>query len=137
MTKDQVTLACVSIALALVTVLLARLPRPVLLLVITSVVGGLTGVLMLLGGRVSTVICDYVEWPPPGGVDGCSGTYIGDVRLPQFMQGHADAWLIGTAALLGVLLADLVALGAMWAWARLRRSRSIKMPQEAGTAISR
>jgi hypothetical protein len=120
------TLAVISIVLALVILLLSRLPRPVLVLVVAALVGAVAGVLMLLG-RTYTVICDFAR---PGSLDRCSGLYVtllgADHRLPQFMQGpHADAWLIGTAALLGALLADIVALVALWAWSRMRRSESV------------
>ena len=120
------TLAVISIALALVIFLLSRLPRPVLVLVIAAIVGAVTGVLMLLG-RTSFRICDFAR---PVSVDRCSGQYVtlmgADHRLPQFMQGTlADAWLIGTAALLGVVLADVVALVALWARSRMRRSKSV------------
>ena len=128
MDTGQWTLAVISIALALVILLLSLLPRPVLLLVVAGIVGALTGVLMLLG-RTSSVMCDFAR---PGRVDRCSGLYVavmGDHRLPQFMQGpHADVWLIGTAALLGAVLADIVALVALWAWSRMRRSESVTSP---------
>ena len=39
------------------------------------------------------------------------------------MQTHlSDAWLVGIGALVGVLIADLVALAALWAWSRVHRS---------------
>jgi hypothetical protein len=95
-------------------------------LVVAAIVGALTGVLMLLG-RTFSRICDFAR---PVRVDRCSGLYVtlmgADHRLPQFMQGpHADAWLLGTVALLGAVLADIVALVALWAWSRMRRSESV------------
>jgi hypothetical protein len=121
---SQWTLAVISIVLALVIFLLSRLPRPVLVLVVATIVGAVTGVLMLLG-RTFSRICDFAR---PVRVDRCSGLYVtlmADHRLPQFMQGpHADAWLIGTAALLGAALADIVALVALWDRSRMRRSES-------------
>jgi len=80
-------------------------------------------------------ICDFER---PVEVDTCSGIVIavhGEHRLPQFMQGHsAETWLIATGALLGMLVADVVALGAMWAWSRFRRSRGICPPRSITTA---
>ena len=126
MDTSQWTLVVISIALAIVVLLLSRLPRPVLVLVVAAIVGALTGVLMLLG-RTSSRICDFAR---PVSVDRCTGGYItlmgADHRLPQFMQGpYADLWLIGTAALLGAVLADIVTLVALWAWSRRRRSESV------------
>ena len=126
MGTSQWTLGVISIAIALVILLLSRLPRPVLVLVVAAIVGAATGVLMLLG-RTSSRDCDFAR---PVSIDVCSGQYItlleADHRLPQFMQGpHADAWLIGTAALLGAVLADIVALVALLAWSRMRRSESV------------
>lgn len=129
MDTSQWTLAVISIAIALVILLLSRLARPVLVLVVGAIVGAVAGVLMLLG-RTSSRICDFAR---PVSVDRCSGQYFtlmgADHRLPQFMQGpHADAWLIGTAALLGALLVDIVAFVALWAWSRMRRSESATSP---------
>ena len=126
MDTSQWMLALISIAIALVILLLSRLPRPILVLVLAAIVGAVTGVLMLLG-RTSSGDCDFAR---PVSIDVCSGQYItlleADHRLPQFMQGpHADAWLIGTAALLGAVLADIVALVALLAWSRMRRSESV------------
>ena len=126
MDTSQWTIAAISIALALVIFLLSRLPRPVLVLVVAAIVGALTGVLMLLG-RTFSRICDFARMVR---VDRCSGLYVtlmgADHRLPQFMQGpHADAWLLGAVALLGAVLADIVALIALWAWSRMRRSESV------------
>jgi glycerol uptake facilitator-like aquaporin len=126
MDTSQWMLALISIAIALVILVLSRLPRPVLVLVVAAIVGAVTGVLMLLG-RTSTVICDFTR---PVSVDRCSGQYTSlmgaDRRLPQFMQGsHADAWLIGTAALLGAVLVVIVALVALLAWSRMRRIESV------------
>ena len=109
MDTSQWTLAVIAIALALVIFLLSRLPRPILVLVVAAIVGAVAGVLMLLG-RTSSRICDFAR---PVSVDRCSGQYVTlmgvDHRLPQFMQGpHGDVWLIGTAALLGIVLADIV-----------------------------
>ena len=72
MDTSQWTLAVISIALALVILLLSRLPRPVLVLVVAAIVGALTGVLMLLG-RTYSVICDFAR---PVRVDRCSGLYV-------------------------------------------------------------
>ena len=54
------TLAVISIVLALVILLLSRLPRPVLVLVVAALVGAVAGVLMLLG-RTYSVICDFAR----------------------------------------------------------------------------
>jgi tetrahydromethanopterin S-methyltransferase subunit E len=128
MGANQWTFAWVSIALAMVIVLLARLPRRVLALTVSSLVGAVLGVVALTTSSMQR-ICDFER---PVKVDTCSGIVIavhGEHRLPQFMQGHsADAWLIATGAFLGVLLADLLALGAMWAWSRFRRSRAVPAP---------
>ena len=120
MTKADATLALISIALALVIVLIARLPRSIVVLVSASVVGALAGVLSLLALGVSIVACDHFR---ASVVDTCSGTYVGGHRLPQFMQ-RGDAWLIGTAALIGVVLVDAVVLGGMWAWT-IRKARCV------------
>ncbi len=121
MDTSEWTLAVISIAFALVILLLSRLPRPVLVLVVAAIVGAITGVLLLLG-RTFSRSCDFAR---PVSVDRCSGEYVSlmgaDHRLPQFMQGpHGDAWLIGTAALLGAVLADILALVALRAWSRMR-----------------
>lgn len=118
MTKTDVTLALIAIVLALGIVLLARLPRRVVVLVVASIVGVVAGVLMLLPLGVSIAICDFIRQPV---VDTCSGTYVSGHRLPQFMQSHPEAWMIGTAALVGVVLMDGLALVTMWAWG-MRRS---------------
>jgi hypothetical protein len=71
MDTSQWTLALISIAIALVVLLLSRLPRPVLVLVVAAIVGAGTGVLMLLG-RTSSRICDFTR----AVVDRCSGEYL-------------------------------------------------------------
>jgi hypothetical protein len=80
-------------------------------------------------------ICDFER---PVKVDTCSGIVIavhGEHRLPQFMQGHsAETWLIVTGALLGMLVADLFAIGAMWAWSRFGRRRAVPAPRGITTA---
>lgn len=80
-------------------------------------------------------ICDFER---PVKVDTCSGIVIavhGEHRLPQFMQGDsAETWLIATGALLGVLVADLLAIGAMLVWSRFRRRRAMPAPQGITTA---
>ena len=113
--------AVISIVLAVVIVLLSRLPRPVLVLFVCSVIGAVFGVSALVT-RSWVQACSS----GPHTVEKCGGTYFelfGEHRLPQFMQGrHADAWLIGTGALFGVAVAVVVALVAlvvMWAWSRL------------------
>jgi hypothetical protein len=120
--------AVISIVLALVIVLLARLPRPVLVLVVASFVGAVVGVVVLVSHSFIRM-CDFSRARL---VDTCSGTYVslvGEHRLPQFTQGpNADAWLIGTAALAGAVLADLFALWAMWTWSRMRRGEAVASP---------
>jgi len=94
--------------------------RVALLLITSSVLGAVVG-LMTMATSVMNVICDYER---PVKVDRCSGTYIalhGEHRLPQFMQGsHADQWLVATAAILGLLMADLLMLAGIWVWSRVR-----------------
>ena len=126
MDKSPWTLAMISIALAMVILLLSRLPRPVLMLIVAAILGAVTGMLILLG-RTFSRECDFAR---PVSVDRCSGQYItllgADRRLPQFMQGpHADALLIGTAALLGAVMITLVALVALLTWSHMRRSESV------------
>jgi hypothetical protein len=125
MATNQLTLAGISIAVAVGIVLLSRLPRPVLVLIVSSVIGAVIGVLTLLG-RTLTRECDFASRVR---VDRCSGLYValmGDHRLPQFMQGdHADAWLVGIAALFGAVLVDIVALAAIWAWSQIRRRQRL------------
>jgi|tagenome__1003787_1003787.scaffolds.fasta_scaffold20057844_1 hypothetical protein len=137
MTANQWTLAWISIALAVGIVLLARLPRAVLILLVSAVIGAVVGVVLLVTSA-SLRICDFAG---PVRVDKCSGTYVslfGAHRLPQFMQGsNPDAWLVGVSAFLGILFADVFAFAVMWAWSRRRRNRSIEVPQDAGTAMSR
>ena len=60
MDTSQWTLAVISVVLALVILLLSRLPRPVLVLVVAALFGAVAGVLMLLG-RMYTVICDFAR----------------------------------------------------------------------------
>ena len=119
-------LALISIVLAIVVVLIARLPRPVPVLVFCSVTGAVLGVIALVT-RSWNRECDFSK-PPI--VDRCSGTYVaifGERRLPQFMQGrYGGAWQIGTGALFGVALAVVVALMAMWAWSRLKTQRECR-----------
>jgi hypothetical protein len=123
------TLAWISIALAVGIMLLARLPRRALVFTITSVIGAVAGA-GTLATRATIRICDFLR---PVGVDRCSGTYLtlfGEHRLPQFMQtSKADAWLVALGALLGIVLADLFAVGAMWVWSRVGRNRSREVPQ--------
>lgn len=126
MDSNQWTFAwVVSVALAVIIVLLARLPRRVQVLIVSSIVGAVLGVVALTTSSMQR-ICDFGR---PVKVDTCSGIVIavhGEHRLPQFMQGHsADAWLIATGAFVGMLVADLFALGAMWVWSRFRRKRTI------------
>jgi len=125
---NEWTFAWLSIAFALVVVLLARLRRRVLVLIVSSLVGAVVGAVALATTSMQR-ICDFER---PVKVDTCSGIVIavhGEHRLPQFMQGHsAEAWLIATGAFIGVLVADVVALGAMWAWSRLRRTRGMPAP---------
>ena len=74
---------------------------------------------MLLRLGVSIAICDFIRQPV---VDTCSGTYVSGHRLPQFMQGeYTDAWMIGTAALVGAVLMDGLVFATMWAWGMRRR----------------
>ena len=117
--------AVISIVLAFVVVLLARLPRPVLVLVVAPLIGAVVGVVVLVSHSFIRM-CDFARAPL---VDTCSGTYVslvGEHRLPQFTQGpNADGWLIGTAALLGAVLADILALLALWTWSRMRRSDAV------------
>ncbi len=121
MLNTQVTLALIAIALAFGIVLLAHLPRRVVVLIGASIVGAVAGVLTLLALGVSTRICDLSRQPV---VDTCSGTYVSGYRLPQFMQGtYTDAWMIGTASLVGAVLLDLVALAGMRAWSMRRTVR--------------
>ena len=138
MGTSQWTLAVISIAISLIILLLSRLPRPVLVLIVAAIVGSVAGVLMLLG-RTSSRDCDFAR---PVSVDRCSGQYItllgADRRLPQFMQGpHADALLIGTAALLGAVLMTLVALVALLARSHVRRNerhqRSLSLGRSDGS----
>jgi hypothetical protein len=131
---NQWTFAWISIACALVIGLLARLPRRVLVLTLSSLVGAVLGVVALATSSMLR-ICDFER---PVKVDTCSGIVIavhGEHRLPQFMQGHsAETWLIATGALLGMLVADLLATGAMWAWSRFRRRRAVPAPRGITTA---
>jgi hypothetical protein len=111
----------VSILLAIAIVLVSRLPRPVIVLVVTSILGAFLGLVVLVAGGSYISICDYFGAGPPRGVDSCSGTYWHEMRLPQFMQGpKADAWMIGIAIVVGIVAADAIALVAMWAWRRVR-----------------
>ena len=116
-------LAVISIVLAIVIVLIARLPRPVPVLIFCSVIGAVLGVIALVT-RSWNRECDFSK---PHTVDRCSGTYValfGERRLPQFMQGrYGGAWQIGTGALLGVALGVVVALMAILAWSRLKTQR--------------
>lgn len=129
MDSNECTFAWISVALALVIVLLARASRVVLVLVISSVLGAVFGVVTLTTSSMQR-ICDFEKVK----VDTCSGTYIaihGAHRLPQFMQGHSsDAWLVAAGAFLGLVVADLLALVAIWAGRRVRR------PQPAVEAAS-
>ena len=109
------------IVFALGLVFLALFPRRPTLLIATSVVGGVVGLVLLLPTAIHRQ-CDFMD----AVIDRCSGIYIGGIRLPQFMQGdHDDAWLLATAALIGATVADLIALGAIWVWSRFRRSNGI------------
>ena len=59
MDTSEWTLAVISIAFALViSLLLSRLPRPVLVLVVAAIVGAIAGVLLLLG-RTFSRSCDF------------------------------------------------------------------------------
>jgi pimeloyl-ACP methyl ester carboxylesterase len=131
---NQWTLAWISIGCALVIALLARLPRRVLVLTLSSLVGAVLGVVALVTSSMVR-ICDFER---PVKVDTCSGIVIavhGEHRLPQFMQGHgAETWLIATGALLGLLVADLLAIGAMLVWSRFRRKRAVAAPRGITTA---
>jgi hypothetical protein len=97
--------------------------RVALLLIASSVLGAVVGV-MTMATSAMNVICDFER---PVTVDRCSGTYIaihGEHRLPQFMQGsHADQWLVASAAILGLLVADLLVLAGKWVWSRVRTHR--------------
>ena len=97
--------------------------RVALLLIASSVLGAVVGV-MTMATSAMRVICDYER---PVKVDRCSGTYIalhGEHRLPQFMQGpHTDQWLVACAAILGLLIADLLVLVGIWVWTRVRTHR--------------
>jgi hypothetical protein len=119
---NQWVLMWLSVVLAVIVVLLARLPRPVLVIVVGGAIGAVLGV-AALSGRTSVAICDFAT---PSAADTCGGLYVSDHRLPQFMQGpHADAWLTITAAVAGVLVVDLIALGAMWTLRRVRRNQRV------------
>jgi hypothetical protein len=118
---DQPVLVLISIVLAFVIVLVSRLPRSVIVLFVTSILGAFLGLVVLVAGGSYTAICDYFGASPPGGVDTCGGRYWHEMRLPQFMQGpKADAWMIGIAIVVGILAADALALVAMFAWRRVR-----------------
>jgi MFS family permease len=125
------TLAWISIALAVGIMLLTRLRRGAKVIVISSVMGAVFGVLMLVG-RTWERMCELSD---PTVVDRCSGKYIelfGEHRLPQLMQtSQADAWLVAIAAVLGIVLADLIAVGGMWFSSQLRSNRSMQVPQDA------
>ena len=118
-------LALISLALAILVVLLSRLPRRVLVLLVSSVVGVFIAWVTFVTNSMR-VECDYSN---PPRVDTCSGLYVslfGEHRLPQFMQGdHADAWLIFAAGLIGATVACLVALLSIWGWSRFRRGRPV------------
>lgn len=131
MSADQTGLAWFSVALAVIIVLISRLPRPVIVLVVTSTLGATLGLVFLVAGGTSTVICDYSGNGPPGGVDRCSGEYWMEMRLPQFMQGpKADTWLIAIAVGAGILVLNLIALLAMCAWRRVRdRGVPVRAPE--------
>ena len=107
----------------------ARLPRIARVLIISSVTGAVVGVWLVVTHGMDR-ICDFSR---PVVVDRCSGMYVtllGTHRLPQFMQtSKADAWLVALGALLGIVLADLFAVGAMWVWSRVGRNRSREVPQ--------
>jgi len=60
MTADQWTLAWISLALAVGIVILARLPRPVLVLLVSSVIGAVVGVVLLVP-RTMSRICDFAR----------------------------------------------------------------------------
>src|SRR5215212_11690074 len=123
MTATGWTLALITIALAVGIGLLGLLPRRAPVLVVSSVVGAVVGVLMLWT-HTEFRMCDFLR---PGTADRCTGTYVaifGEHRLPQFMQTpKVDAWLVATGVSLGIVLADLFALGAMWLSSRLGRNR--------------
>ena len=126
--RPMLRLALISLVLAIVLALLSRLPKRVLALVGASVAGVLLGLLTFVTNSM-TRVCDYSR---PPRVDTCSGVYVsflGEHRLPQFMQGdYADGWLILSAGLVGALVAFLVALLSMWGWARLRPRRLLPGP---------
>src|SRR3954469_23240987 len=131
---NEWTFAWLSIAFALVVVLLARLRRRVLVLIVSSLVGAVVGAVALATTSMLR-ICDFER---PVKVDTCSGIVIaihGDHRLPQFMQGQGGIRGSSPLALSSwMLVADVVALGAMWAWSRFRRSRGICPPRSITTA---
>jgi hypothetical protein len=119
MSGNQWTLAGISLVLALVVVLVSRLGRRTIVLVIASTLGVFLGLGLLMGVGTSSVMCDFSELPAGG--DSCSGLYVADHRLPQFMQGqHDQAWLTAIFVVAGVLVVDLIAVGLMWAWGRVR-----------------
>jgi hypothetical protein len=113
-------LAIISVAVAVLFVALAKLSGRLAMLGLTSVIGGVIGVIVVVTHSFQR-ICDFAR---PVEVDTCSGTYVtllGEHRLPQFMHaGHSTALLVGTAAFAGALLADLLALSLMWAWTRVK-----------------
>ena len=96
----------------------------------SSVAGPVVGVWLVVSHGMDR-ICDFSSDVV---VDRCSGMYVtlfGAHRLPQFMQtSNADAWLVAVGAAFGIVLADVIVLGAMWLWSRLGRNRSTEAPQE-------
>jgi hypothetical protein len=112
----QLVLAIISVAVALLFVALAKLSGRLVMPVLTSVIGGVIGLIVVVTHSFVR-ICDFAR---PVAVDTCNGTYVtllGEHRLPHFMQGDDSTWLI-TSAVVGAALADLIALFLMWAWTR-------------------
>lgn len=117
----QLRLLIISVASTLFFVGIARVSGHLLILVITSLIGGLTGVVVVVTHSFIR-ICDF---EPPVSVDTCSGTYVtllGEHRLPGSMQGDEYTWLLASAVV-GAALADLIAIAGMSAWSRLRHRK--------------
>lgn len=136
MDANEWTFAWVAIVLALAIVLISRLPKPVVVLVVSSVIGALLGVAAFTT-NVMYRTCDFERAPR---VDRCSGTFIaihGEHRLPQFMQGNPDAWLLAMGAIVGMLAADVLALAAMWVWSRLKARKMGAGSEDLSAAVGR